>query len=190
MMFIKIYKSTGKLFLSALFLFLSFLGFSQNYPLKFGVKAGWNYSNVNAIDENNEPSGYLSDGGELYGGIAIEKQIFEKSYLQSAFLVSYTHVITFLEIPLFYKHNFFKNFSLITGPKIEYIPDEQYNHLLYFKKRFGLSANLGIDYKISQHFNIEGYISKQFVKQYDDNILTYYNAKRNVYRIGLTYFFN
>ena len=188
-MYIKQYKSIEKKILNALFLFSFVLCYSQNYPLKIGVKAGWNYSNINAVDENGDRSGYLSNGGELYGGIALEKQISQKSYLQSGLVVSYSYVITFVEIPIFYKYNFFKDFSLITGPKIEYIPDEQYNHSIYFKKRLGFSANLGVDYKISEHFSVEGYLSKQFVKQYDDNILTFYEAKRNVYRLGLAYYF-
>jgi len=182
-------KSIEKFLLNALFSTLSIYTYSQNYPLKFGIKAGWNYSNVNAIDEKGEPSGYLSNGGELYGGIALEKQISEKSYIQSGFIASYTYVITFLELPIFYKYNFYKDFSVFIGPKLEYIPDEQYNHSLYFKRRLGASANLGIDYQISKHFIIEGYFSKQLVKQYDDNILTFYDAKRNVYRIGLAYYF-
>ncbi|MBW7674227.1 outer membrane beta-barrel protein [Chryseobacterium chendengshani] len=189
MKYINCYKSSRRLILNALFLFSSALCFSQGYPIKCGIKAGWNYSNINAVDNVGEPSGYLSDGGEIYGGIALEKQFSEKSYIQSGFIASYTYVITFLEIPIFYKYNFYKNFSVFAGPKLDYIPDEQYNHSLYFKKRLGVSANLGIDYKISKHFTLEGYFSKQLVKQYNDNILTFYDAKRNVYRVGVNYYF-
>ncbi|WP_165787341.1 hypothetical protein, partial [Chryseobacterium piscicola] len=81
-------KSIEKKLLNALFLLLSIFAFSQDYHLKFGVKAGWNYSNVNAIDDKGEPSGYLSNGGELYGGIVLEKQISEKAYIQSGFIAS------------------------------------------------------------------------------------------------------
>jgi len=189
MRYINFYKRIEKFLLTTLLLFSFVLFFSQKYPVKFGIKAGWNYSNVNAIDEKGQPSGYLSNGGELYGGIALEKQISEKSYIQSGFIASYTYVITFLELPIFYKYNFYKNFSLFVGPKLDYIPDEQYNHSLYFKNRLGVSANLGIDYLISNHFTLEGYFSKQLVKQYDDNILTFYDAKRNIYRVGVTYYF-
>ncbi len=129
-------------------------------------------------------------GGELYGGITLEKQVSQKSYIQSGALVSYTYVITFIEIPLFYKYNFYREFSVIGGPKLDYIPDEQYNHSIYFKRRLGISANLGINYQIFKKFNLEGYYSRQFVKQYDDNILTFYGAKRDVYKVGITYFIN
>ncbi|WP_123962804.1 MULTISPECIES: porin family protein [Chryseobacterium] len=183
------YQSIDKLLLSACFFFASFLCYSQNYPLKFGIKAGWNYSNVNAIDEIGERSGYLSNGGELFGGIALEKQISKKTYIQTSFLVSYTDRVTFLELPLYYKYNFYKKFSLLAGPKLNYIPDDEISQPYDFKRRVGISGDLGIDYKISNHFIIEGTVSKGFTKQYDDLILTYYDAKRNVYRLGVAYYF-
>jgi len=157
--------------------------------VKFGIKARWNYSNVNAIDEKGEPSGYLSNGGELYGGLNLEKQVSEKSYVQTSLLVSYTDRITFLELSLYYKYNFYKRFSMLIGPKINHIPDDEISHPYNFKRRFGISGDLGVDYKISNHFIVEGTFSKGFTKQYDDLILTYYDAKRNVYRVGVTYYF-
>lgn len=182
-------KSIEKFFLNALFLLLSVFVFSQDYPLKFGIKAGWNYSNVNAIDEKGEPSGYLSNGGELYGGVNFEKQFSEKSYTQINFIISYTDRITFIELPVYYKYNFYKQFSLLVGPKLNFIPDNETSQPYNFKRRFGISADLGIDFKISNHFTAEGLFSKGFTKQYDDLILTYYDAKRNVYRLGIIYFF-
>ncbi|SIT08795.1 Outer membrane protein beta-barrel domain-containing protein [Chryseobacterium piscicola] len=182
-------KSIEKKLLNALFLLLSIFAFSQDYHLKFGVKAGWNYSNVNAIDDKGEPSGYLSNGGELYGGIVLEKQISEKAYIQSGFIASYTDAITFIELPVLYKYNFYKNFSVIAGPKINYIPDDETSQPYNFKRRFGISVDLGIDFKISNHFTAEGIFSKGLTEQYDDLILTYYDARRDVYRLGIIYYF-
>jgi hypothetical protein len=164
--------------------------FSQNYPLKFGIKAGWNYSNVNAVDENGNPSGYLSGIiDEVYGGLVIEKQISTKSYLQVTPTVSFTEAVTFIELPLYFKYNFYKKFSLLVGPKLNYIPDEQYNNFYYFRRRLGISGDIGVDYKISNHFTVEGTFSKGFTKQFDQLVLTYYEARRDVYRIGVTYYF-
>lgn len=75
---------------------------------------------MNVIDEKGEPSGYLSNGGELYGGITLEKQILQKKYFQASLLVSYTDRITFIELPIYYKYNFYKKFSLLAGPKLNY----------------------------------------------------------------------
>lgn len=183
-------NSIGKFLLNAIFIFISTFCFSQNHKLKFGVKVGWNYSNVNAIDENGQPSGYLSGIiDEVYAGVILENQISDKSYLQVSPTISYTESVTFLELPIYYKYNIYKQFSLLIGPKINYIPDEQNNNNYYFRKRFGISGDIGLDYKISNHFVVEGTFSKGFTKQYDDLILTYYNAKRNVYRLGVIYYF-
>lgn len=144
---------------------------------------------MNVIDEKGEPSGYLSNGGELYGGITLEKQISQKKYFQASLLVSYTDRITFIELPIYYKYNFYKKFSLLAGPKLNYIPDDEISQPYNFKRKVGISGDLGIEYKISNHFIIEGTVSKGFTKQYDDLILTYYDAKRNVYRLGVNYYF-
>ena len=176
--------------LSISLLLISAITFSQDYPVRFGVKAGWNYSNVNAIDEFGQPSGYLSDIiDEAYAGILIEKQISPKSYLQISPTVSFTESVTFIELPMYYRYNVYKRFSVLVGPKLNYIPDEQYNNFYYFRKRFGISADIGVNYKISNHFTLEGTFSKGLTKQYDDLILTYYQARRDVYRMGVNYYF-
>ncbi|WP_307456072.1 outer membrane beta-barrel protein [Chryseobacterium sp. SORGH_AS_0447] len=187
---IKINENIGDKFLNVLFLLLTILTYSQKYPLKYGIKAGWNYSNINAIDENGEPSGYLSDIiDEAYTGFVVEKQISEKSYIQSNLLISFTDRVTFLELPVYYKYNFYKRFSLVAGPKLNYIPDSEESQPYYFRRRFGISGDIGLNYKISNHFILEGSFSKGFTKQYDDLVLTYYHARRDVYRIGLIYFY-
>lgn len=178
-------------FLIFIFSFISIFTFSQNYPIQFGIKAGWNYSDVDAIDELGEPSGYLSGIiDEAYAGFVVEKQISAKSYIQITPTVSYTESVTFVELPVYYKYNFYTKFSLLAGPKLNYIPDEQFNNFYYFRNRFGMSADIGLDYKLSKHFTIEGTFSKGFTKQFDQLVLTYYEAKRDVYRIGITYYFN
>ncbi|GEN76241.1 hypothetical protein [Chryseobacterium hagamense] len=183
-------KSIKKFLKFSLIFFSTFL-FSQKYPVKYGIKAGWNYSNVNAVDEKGEPSGYVSDIiDEAYAGFILKKQISSKSYLQVAPTVSYTESVTFVELPIYYKHDFYRKFSFIIGPKLNYIPDEQYNNFYYFRKRFGISGDIGLNYKISDHFMIESSFSKGFTKQYDDLILTYYQARRDVYKLGLIYFIN
>jgi len=175
--------------LSISFLWISALMFSQDYPVKFGVKAGWNFSNVNAIDEIGGISGYISNGGEVYGGLVVEKQILPKSLVQISTIVSYTDRITFLELPVYYKYNFYNRFFFLVGPKLNYIPDDEISQPYNFNRRFGISADIGINYKISNHFTLEGTFSKGFTKQYDDLILTYYQARRDVYRIGVNYYF-
>ena len=73
------------------------------------------------------------------------------------------------------------------GPKLGYIPDEQYNGFNYFRRRMGIFADLGMDYQIQKKIYFEASFSKAFTKQYDDLILTFSDSKRNVYRVGVTY---
>lgn len=191
MRFTNLFKNIGGKSLNVLFILLCIMTYSQNKGLRYGIKAGWNYSNVNAIDENGEPSGYLSGIiDEIYGGVVIEKQISPKSFVQIVPTVSFTDAVTFIELPLYYKYNFYNKFSVLIGPKLNYIPDEQFNSFYYFRNRFGISGDIGLEYKISDHFTVEGTYSKGFTKQFDQIVLTYYEARRDVYRIGVTYFFN
>ncbi len=177
-------------FFQILCLFTAGMFYCQNYPVKFGIKAGWNYSSVNAIDENGEPSGYLSDIiDEAYAGFLIEKQISVNSSVQVSSIVSFTESVTFIELPMYYRYNFYKNISVLVGPKLNYIPDEQFNNFYYFRRRLGISTDIGIDYKLSDHFTVEGTFSKGFTKQFDQLVLTYYGARRDIYRIGVTYYF-
>jgi len=179
-----------KRFIKILCLLTAGIIYSQDYPLKFGIKAGWNYSNVNAIDEFGEKSGYLSGIiDEAYAGFLIEKQISAKSYIQVTPIVSFTDAVTFIELPMYFKYNFHGKFSILAGPKLNYIPDEQYNNFYYFRKRLGISGDIGVDYKLSNHFTVEGTFSKGFTKQFDQLVLTYYEARRDVYRIGVSYYF-
>ncbi|MGI9650887.1 hypothetical protein [Chryseobacterium sp. RLHN22] len=183
-------KSIEGKFLNVLFLLFSLSFFSQTTNLRVGIKAGWNYSNVSAVDENGEKSGYISGIiDEVYGAVVFEKQISMSTYLQVAPTISFTDAVTFIELPIYYKYNFYKDLSLLVGPKINYIPDEQNNNFYYFRNRFGFSADIGVEYKLSKRFNIEGTFSKGFTKQFDQLALTYYGARRDVYRVGLTYYF-
>ncbi|GEN76239.1 outer membrane beta-barrel protein [Chryseobacterium hagamense] len=191
MKYIKFHKGIEGKSLNVLFLFLTIFAYSQKYPLKYGIKTGWNYSNVNAVDEKGEPSGYVSDIiDEAYAGFVLEKQVCVKSYIQTNLLISFTDRVTFLELPIYYKYNFYKRWSLIAGPKLNYIPDSEESQPYYFRRRFGISGDIGLNYEISKHFVIEGSFSKGVTRQYDDLVLTYYDARRDVYRIGLTYFIN
>ncbi|CAD7802923.1 hypothetical protein CHRY9390_00998 [Chryseobacterium aquaeductus] len=91
-------------FIQVLCILIAGLIYSQDYPLKFGIKAGWNYSNVNAIDEFGEKSGYLSGIiDEAYGGFVIEKQISTKSYIQAAPTITFMDGVIFIELPVYFK---------------------------------------------------------------------------------------
>ncbi|WP_294286038.1 hypothetical protein, partial [uncultured Chryseobacterium sp.] len=84
---------------------------------------------------------------EAYAGFVVEKQISEKSYIQSNLLISFTDRVTFLELPIYYKYNFYKRFSLVIGSKLNCIPDSEESQPYYFRRRFGVSGDIGLNYK-------------------------------------------
>lgn len=155
---------------------------------RIGMKGGLNRSVVNATDDVGEKSGYI--GTELYGGFVVQKRLTSRSFIQASALISYTDDVTFIELPIYYRYNIYNKISVFGGLKLQYIPDVQYNNFNYFRKRLGINADLGADYQIIKNLYFEASFSKAFTKQYDNIALDYYYSKRNVYRIGFTYYIN
>lgn len=181
------YKKYVIIVLSIFFFTINLVKSQNTRNWKFGVKGGLNQSVINAKDSNGEKSGYI--GTEIYGGFVAEYQIKEKHFFQTSGLISYTDHITFIELPIYYKYNIWNEISVFGGGKISYIPDNYDFWFYYYRKRLGYFADIGADYKIFKNFYVEALFSKAFTKQIDDNALEYYDGKRNVYRLGLVYFF-
>ncbi|MFC6268834.1 PorT family protein [Frigoriflavimonas asaccharolytica] len=153
---------------------------------KFGLKGGLNQSNIRALDNMGDKSGYI--GTELYGGFVSEYHFDDSNAIQGSTIVSYTQAVTIIEIPIYYKYKLKKDFSIFAGPKLNYIPDPQGNSFYFFPNRLGISADIGVDYQILNNFFVEGSFSKGFTEQINQNALEYYNGKRDVLRLGLVYF--
>ena len=77
-------KTMRKLLLSILFLLISFLNYSQNSKIKFGIQAGLNYSNFRGYDIPASINSYYSESPAFafLGGINFEYQIKEKLSLK------------------------------------------------------------------------------------------------------------
>lgn len=71
-----------KLFLSISFLLISFLNYSQNSNIKFGVQVGVNYSNFYGYEIPTSPSYSESPEFAFLGGVNFEYQIREKLSLK------------------------------------------------------------------------------------------------------------
>lgn len=76
-----------KIFLSILFLLISFLNYSQNSKIKFGIQGGLNYSNFRGYDIPDDISSYYSENPAFafLGGLNFEYQIKEKLSLKLEF---------------------------------------------------------------------------------------------------------
>jgi hypothetical protein len=77
-------KTMRKLLLSISFLLISFLNYSQNSKIKFGIQAGLNYSNFRGYDIPSGLNSYYSENPAFafLGGINFEYQIKEKLSLK------------------------------------------------------------------------------------------------------------
>ena len=170
------------------FLVVPCLLFSQvDSDLNFGVKLGYNNSDMIGEDSLGEKTGYL--GNEIYGAFFLEKNLSEKNSLKAEFLFSYTDDYHFIEIPLHYKHKIFKNLYAFGGPKFDFLLDSDENEPYEFNN-FGFSLDLGLQYDLSSRFFVEMRYSFGFTEMLiKDYWLDINDAKRNTFRIGVGYKF-
>lgn len=173
---------------SFIFLFCPMILYSQKTPIKYGVTAGWNHSIYNDVNAKGEKNiGDSSD--EIYAGIIFEKNFSKKSAIRTALLVSYTDSVTFLELPVFYKYIFYNGFSIFLGPKIDYIIKQEWDDVYKLNNKIGFSTSFGIEYRLTNNLYIEASYSHGYTNQLDTQDSSSISAKRNLYRMGLTYFF-
>ena len=71
-----------KILLSTIFLFISFLNYSQNSKMKFGIQAGLNYSNFRGYEVPVSPFYSESPAFSFLGGLNLEYQIKDKLSLK------------------------------------------------------------------------------------------------------------
>ncbi|SHE36080.1 hypothetical protein SAMN05444408_10161 [Chryseobacterium takakiae] len=173
---------------SFIFLLYSSILYSQKSPIQYGITAGWNHSIYNDVNANGEKNkGDSSD--EMYGGIIFEKRFSKKSAIRTALLISYTDSVTFLEFPVLYKYIFYNRFSIFLGPKIDYIIKQEWDDVYKLNNKIGFSTSFGIEYRLTNNLYIEASYSHGYTNQLDTQDSSSISAKRNLYRMGLTYFF-
>jgi hypothetical protein len=151
---------------------------------RFGFKGGLNHSVVNGKDSIGAETGYI--GTELYGGFFSDSKLGPKWNLENELLFSWTDDYHFVEIPIHLKYKFTKKWAAFAGPKMDIIVDDDNDPFesSYQFRNFGVSADLGIQFNISNRFFAEGRFSKSFTKQITDHFLDINDGKRNTFRIG------
>jgi hypothetical protein len=171
------------------FICVSLHGIAQGVKeTNFGVKLGYNNSNISGKDSNGEATGYF--GNELYLGLFVDKQLTNKTSLQLELIYSFTEDYNFLEIPLNIKYKVYRKLYLFAGPKFDFILDNDISEANYEYRNFGVSADLGVQYLIAMDFFAEVRYSIGFEEQLKRDIqLDINNATRNTFRIGIGYRF-
>lgn len=183
----------NSLLLFALFFFISATGqdiqstkdHKRSMTTRFGFKGGFNRSDVEGRQTDGEKTGYI--GGELYGGFFSETAVGEKIDIGSELLFSWTDDYHFIELPVHLAFTFARNWSVFAGPKLDFLVDNDNNSFEsnYRFKKFGVSADMGIQYNIFRSFFAEIRHSRSFTPQVTDLALDINNGKRHTYRIGL-----
>jgi hypothetical protein len=160
-------------------------------PTYMGLKIGYNNSNMSGKDSNGEASGLL--GNEFYLSLFKDTQLKEQLSLQTELLFSFTSDYHFIEIPITMKFKIYKKLDVFLGPKLDFLLDNDNDRNeapYYLFRNFGVSADFGIQYPLSDHFFAEMRYSIGFTEQLTRDVqLDINNATRNTFRIGVGYKF-
>jgi hypothetical protein len=154
----------------------------QTIFTRFGFKGGFNRSHMVGREPDGDKTGYI--GGELYGGFFAETVVSSRINVETELLFSWTDDYHFIELPIHLELTFGRKWSIFMGPKLDYLVDNAFESEYRFKK-FGISADMGVQYNITRIFFAEIRHSHGFTEQVTDTFLEIYNGKRNTSRIGL-----
>jgi hypothetical protein len=144
-------------------------------------------------DSNGKASGYL--GTEFYLGLFADTQLKEKLSLQIEIIYSFTEDYNFIEVPIIIKYDVYKKLNVFLGSKLDFLLEDDNDNdkdeaPYYLFKNFGVSADFGAQYPISNRIFAEVRYSIGFTKQLTRDIqLDINNATRNTFRIGIGYIF-
>lgn len=176
-------KSTMKRILSIVFLLTGGYLFSQSEATtNFGIKGGYNYSDVIGKQTNGDPTGYI--GYEAYVGLFSESKLSQNWYIGNELLFSYTDTYNYLEIPVLAKVQLAQRWKVFAGPRLDLIISD-YDNIEYKFKTLGYSIETGVEFKINRKSFLEMRYAYGLKEQINDLILDINNAKRNTFRIGL-----
>jgi len=178
----KLLLTTGIFFLLIFNIQAQELDNKFNHRTTFGIKGGINNSHLSNISKS---EGY--SGIELYGSLFSETRLSKKWSFQNELLFSYTDDYLYLEFPFLLKYHINDKWAVFTGPKLDFILNNDFEYINQEFKTLGVSGVLGLEYKFSKHFFIEATYNFGFTKQiFSDNL---YSTTRKTFRVGIGYKF-
>lgn len=168
-------------------LLFSAIAFSQSEAItNFGLKAGYNRSDVTGEQTNGEPTGYL--GSEAYIGLFSESKLSENWFLGNEITFSFTDTYHYLEMPVFVKVRLFERWKVFAGPRLDFIITN-YDSSAYEFNTFGYSVEAGVEFKINRKSFIELRYAIGLKEQINDFFFDINNGSRNTFRIGIGFRF-
>ncbi|MEN2487959.1 porin family protein [Flavobacterium sp. B11] len=175
-----------KILLLAVFTVLGFANVNAQ-EIKFGAKAGLNFSTVNGSNTNN--IGYVTS---YHVGVVSEIPISDKFSFQPEIMYSrqgYTFnndivAMNYLNIPLMGKYYVTKGLSLEAGPQIGFLLSAKNEGVKVTNSytTFDFGANFGIGYKLENGLNFSARYNLGITKVDTDN-------RNGVFQVSVGYFF-
>jgi len=147
----------------------------------FGFKGGLNQSYIDGTMLSGKKSGY--SGLELYAGFFADTKLNDKWRIENELLFSYTDSYHFIEIPLHLKYEIAPKLNIFFGPKFDFLIGNTSDYNGEISKFYGVSGEIGTQFKFNKIFFLELRYSKSFTKQFD--IFDFKNGKRNTLRFGV-----
>jgi len=171
-----------KIYLTLIALFYISISFSQEKNIEFGVKLGANYT-TSSISKSDYIK-FDSKSGLNFGGfvnytvsnkiiirpellystqnLAVKTELFNTSELTTEFK-HFTLKETYINLPILIKYEFIEKFSLLIGPQVGYIINNDARTILegrirLFEKakdRLNFSSNIGLSFKINEKIETE-----------------------------------
>jgi len=195
---------------SILFFIICFGFITAQAQVKFGSKAGLNYSHIKDFGENKSRFG-------IYGGLIAEinatKRIFirpevlysskGKRYSSTGFNSSGAIRFNYASIPLLVGFMPSRNFSVMAGPELNFLInvnsvfDGSDHDMTQFYEKFDLAINVGAAYKLTGILSIEARYShslKDLIEvEFADNMGNILRRDKignhRVFQFGLVYYF-
>lgn len=150
-----------KIFFTALFIVSLTLN-SSAQSIKFGIKAGVNYSNFTGSEINTDAL------TSFHAGLFTEIKIFKYFGLQPELLystqgatlnglgVQIKNELGYISVPVLAKFYLNDDFSLEVGPQASFLLNEKSNVTLQDSNTFDFAIAGGLSYKFGKHFFVQG----------------------------------
>lgn len=136
--------------------------YSSAQSIKFGLKAGVNFSNFTGSEINTDAL------TSFHAGLMTEIKIFKNFGLQPELLYStqgatlnglgtqIKNELGYISIPLLAKFYLNDDFSLEVGPQVSFLLNEKNNFALQDSNTFDFAIAGGLTYKLGKHFFVQG----------------------------------
>jgi opacity protein-like surface antigen len=180
-------KMNKKFLICCIIVLTAFTAHSQNS--KFGVKAGFNNLTIkaSASDENT----ISDDGSGFYVGLFTDINLDDKLSIQPELQFTLAsqdgESVKSLALPIMLKYQVASKFSLLVGPQLEYLLEEETELI----NEFGIGLGAGLSFDITEKLFADGRYVFGLSNRFNDDLVPDEDVKLkfNYIQVGLGYKF-